>query len=46
MAVRPQLLAKLGDLYQAGVLTTMEYEEKRELIARLARAEQFSSVSR
>ena len=38
------LARKLTDLYQAGVLTTMEYEEKKELIARLARAEQFTQV--
>ena len=39
-------MRKLTDLYRAGVLTTMEYEDKRELVARLARAEQFTQASR
>jgi len=41
-----ELVRKLTDLYRAGVLTTMEYEEKKELVARLARAEQFTPLSR
>ena len=40
------LVRKLTDLHRAGVLTTMEFEEKKELVARLARAEQFTQLSR
>lgn len=40
-----ELLAKLTDLHRAGVLTDDELEEKKALVARLARGESLASTS-
>jgi hypothetical protein len=41
-----ELLRKLNDLHRAGILTDAELEEKKELVARLARGEELTRLSR